>query len=343
MSWTLPLVIAAGIAGRMIWRAVERRNAQISPVAEGQPEVMDAVKAFRAKNWNKLVAIYRDRTPSDRYHFLRGLGALTRPGSELPPSPAGDLAILCAGVCLGWAWRHRGGGIAESVGDGAIKKMLDALLQTVGLLDRDEGNLDSVGRAIRVRAEMGMQGNRGELQRQLNAAHELEERNIFVAYNHIVFVAPKWHGSLDEMFEVAREYAAQPVRPAWIALPAVAHAEAWLYLTAMSESLDDKERGRHFYVDSEEFLHELEAMDDAFWRAREAHLGALPHAELMLAHNYLAYLLYRKGLTGRLTRHLALIDRDLWAIPWGFVGIDAYDDYALGLIRRGAAPGLVFS
>lgn len=192
-----------------------------------------------------------------------------------------------------------------------------ALLEEIG------DQADSVACAFAIRAEMGYEGSRGTLQRWLNIARASKEKNIFVAFNHLMFIAPKWNGTAQEMLEVAKEYAAAPASAAWIALPAVAHAEALLFGQLMTDSPAERVAAREFYFNNMAYVDELTALDDAFWRAREKE--QLGHAEILFAHNWLGYALYRKDMHGRLALHLDRIGEDLFRVPWAhYVGIEGH-------------------
>ncbi|MES1197637.1 MAG: hypothetical protein ABUL55_03320 [Pseudomonadota bacterium] len=314
----LAMVIVVGIARFLFqswWRGQKLGQGWGS---EGQLDVDEGAAAFKRRDWDRLVALYRDRSPSDRYHFLQQLGLVTKLDATLPSKPTGDLAVVSAGVQVAWAWRHRGSGLGSTVALKGAIKMKALLLSAEHLLESLEPKLDSVGFALRIRIAQGLDGSRGGLQRQLNGAQALgaDQANIFVAFNHILFVTPKWHGSLDEMMAVAREYAAAPENAAWISLPAVAHVEAWIFRTTMDEDAARRADAENYYAESEAFGAEIEALDDAFWAARTTTTKPMAHAELLIAHNYLAFLLYKRRLSARLARHLERVGEDFTRTPW---------------------------
>lgn len=299
--------------------------------AEGQPGVTEAAKAFRRKDWKAVEALYADRSPSDRYHFLQGLALATKLDGLLPAKPQGALAVITAGICVGWAWRHRGGGLGASVSDKAALKMSTLLSRALALVEDLGSEADSVSVAIAIRAEMGLEGNFAALQRQLSIAEHASEQNVFVPRNHIMFVAPKWRGSIDEMFDVARDYASRSSNPAWMVLPAMAHAEAILFRLSMNDDAADRRVAHEFYVESDAYKLELETIDDAFWKARNKGDVRMAIAEQLFAHNMLGYVLYRRRMYGRLARHLDAIGPDLMEIPWAYSG---YGRGSIAALRR---------
>lgn len=311
-------IIVAGWVVRIVWHLVTSNVGARWMAAEGQPDLKEAVAAFKKREWQALVRLYEDRPPSDRYHFLRGLGSLTKLDSALPQNPRGTLATIAAGVCLAWAWRHRGAGMGADVSEQKVLEMTRLLVEAEALLAGLGEQMDSVGCAIAIRVEMGLAGSRGPLQRALNNAVSGSEHNIFVALNHLTFVAPKWHGSIDELTEVAREYAARP-HPAWMAMIAVADAEIWLYEEVMSPDVSARDRATAYFL-GPKFRAELESLDDRFWHAVMAGSVTMTHAEAVIAHNALAYLLMRTSLNGRLARHMDRLGRDITEQPWGYLG-----------------------
>jgi len=314
-------------------RVVSSRRGR-DALAEGQPDVRKGAAAARAGDWTEFERLYSKRSASDRYHFLRCVAEQGKLDAGTPSATSATSAAIAAGLRLGWAWRHRGSGVGASVSERGAENMFRLLQEAADILDSQQ-QLDSVGCALRIRIEMGLEGSRGVLEKELKAAAALEERNIYVPMSHLMFIAPKWHGSAEEILELARDYAAVSTHPAWKALPAMAHAENWLYRSAMSDSPEDKTFARDYYLGAE-FATEVVVIDDEFWRARAAAAAPMAHAELVFAHNQLAYLFYRIGMRGRLARHVEQIRRDLTAIPWGYAGLLIEQGGTLRAVRRQA-------
>lgn len=299
-------------------------------LAEGQPDVAEGAAAVDAGDWAKLERLYAKRAPADRYHFLRGVADLCKlQGPRYAGLEQVD-PIIAAGLRVGWAWRHRGYGVAQTVTDRGADAMITLLIEAAKDLQRAP-NLDSVACALRIRIEMGLRGEREILDRLLEIA-ETDQPNIFVPLNHLAFVAPKWHGSAVEIIEVALDYAARSDHPAWKALPAVAHAENWLYRCEMQT--DEAERAAaKAYFEGPEFAALVKALDEDFWRARLAYRGRLHHAEMVIAHNYLAYLCYRCRMPSRMGPHLAATQDVLTLVPWGYLGVSPENPKVIAILK----------
>ena len=325
--------VATVVLSRFALKAWSNRSGKIA-LAEGQPETKEGVNAAQQGDWPTFEKLYCDRPPSDRYHFLRGVGALSKLDGPTPPPNSATAATIDAGLRLGWAWRHRGDGLGETINQRGAENMARLLGEAASLLDNRE-DLDSVACALRIRIEMGLGGSRGVLQQQLNAAAALNQPNIFVPINHLMFIAPKWYGSVDEILDVAKDYAAQETNPAWKALPAMAHAECWLYRSLMADSITEKREANSYYF-GDAFRGEIEALDDEFWSARNNSTAPVSHAELTFAHNQFAYLFYTFGGSSRLDRHLDYIGKDLTRFPWAYAGLEIEHGGALSAIREQA-------
>lgn len=310
------------LQGALNWVVRKLADLQGGDETEGQPDVAEGVAALHAKDWTALNALYANRSPSDRYHFLQGVANVCKLECETPPAGSAELASITVGLYVGWAWRHRGYGVGSTVTESGARNMWRLLEQTVRLVDELGARADSVALACAIRATMALDGSRGDLQRYLNAAEKLGELNIFVPRNHLWFVAPKWHGSIEEIHAIAREYAAKPASPAWLSLPAMAYAEEIVFRLHMSDaSTSERLSARRAYATGAEYGAELERLDDAFWRAREHASVDMGHAETTFAHNAFAYLMYRRGMKERLARHLTVIGPHLLTQPWGYDGL----------------------
>jgi hypothetical protein len=289
--------------------------------AEGQPDFDACVAAMHRQDWKGLVDLYSARSSSDRYHLLQGMGHLTKLECPLPALTTPEHAIIAAGMCVGWAWRHRGYGRGYSVTEDGARNMFRLLEHAMQIVHELQGDADGVAYAFAIRAEMALGGNRGTLNALADAASRHAEKNIFVARNHLLFVAPKWHGSIEEVHEVARDYASAFDHPAWQSLPAMAHAEARTYALDMSEDEDAIARARVYYGHSKDYVRELSAIDDAFWAAHERLGRPMGHAETVFGHNMLAYLFYNRQMSERLRPHLEAIGPHLMFQPWVYDGL----------------------
>lgn len=177
------------LQGALIWVARKLADLNSGDATEGQLDVAKGVAALHAKDWAALSALYANRSPSDRYHFLQGLANVCKLECETPAASA-EFASITAGLTVGWAWRHRGYGVGSTVTESGARNMWRLLEQTVRLVNDLGACADSVALACAIRATMALDGSRGDLQRYLNAAEQLGEPNIFVPRNHLRFVAP---------------------------------------------------------------------------------------------------------------------------------------------------------
>lgn len=284
---------------------------------EGREDAREALKAFENGDWARLGLIYGPLAPSDRYQLIHVLGELTKLDAE-PKKPAedADALTIMAGVRTGWAWRHRGGGAGASVNDKRANAMFKALEQASAdliLASTRSPRPDSVAAAYAIRVGMGLDGDRGRLRSALQTVEHSGDQNVFAAYNHMMFVAPKWHGSFEEVAEVARVSAAH-AHPAYAAVAARTHIEIWLYDTAMSDG--EGPRRAYLRLQDPEVIAGIRKLDADFWRKRATVL--LTHAERVFTHNNFAFLLSLAGQGDLLAPHLEALGRDITLLPWGY-------------------------
>jgi len=228
-------MLLRGVIGAAQWYADWRAGGPIDQ-AEGQPDVAEGVKALHRKDWRGFEALYAARSSSDRYHFLQGVTNLSNVEHAWPPIDTAERATITMGLCVGWAWRHRGYAVGSMVTRAGAHGMWRLARRALEIADDLGEEADGVALALAIRAQMAMDGGRGALQRFLNAAAKPHRSNIFAPRNHLLFVAPKWHGSADEVYSAAREYAHRPATAAWLALPVMAHIEVMTYQLNMSDN-----------------------------------------------------------------------------------------------------------
>jgi len=286
--------------------------------AEGHPLARRGLVALEARDWANLAALYEGQAPSDRFHFVKGLGELSKLDDDIPAEFEDPrMLTIGAGIRVGWAWRHRGAGTGDTVGDTAARNMLqllgeaEAMLQAAG----QKAPEDTTTIAFQIRAELGLDGDPVNLAALLQRASRSPEANIFTALSHLVFVTPKWHGSVEEMWSVANAYASAPHNAAWLALAAHAHIEEYLYAVAMSE--DGGLRDAYLAKVRDPGCRALAGeMDDFFWKT--ASETALSESEALFAHNTFAAFLTLLNAVDRSGPHLERIGTRFSRVPWYF-------------------------
>lgn len=343
MLWTL-LVVAAMLAG--IWKIWKDRNGvaieMLDPAfdrSEGHPQARAAQQHLLNQNWQALSNAYRQETPSDRYHLVHALGELAAMEPvERPDQPDSGQLALHAGLMLARAWRYRGNGPGGSISENDARKMFACITEAQDDLEsalRAAPN-DTTIAALYVRSEMLMGGDRKVLDRLVGAARASNESNLFFACNHINFVSPKWHGSIDEMWREANVYGNARHNAAWLAIPARAHIEEWLFNVAWAQDAE----GHVAKMQDEGFLDAIRGLDDLFWD--QASKTEMSPSETTFAHNHFAFLLNTLRITDRLAPHLQAMDRRITVLPWGYSnsGAESPTRMITQLRRQAGLPAL---
>ena len=320
-----------------------KQKIEVDPLL-GHPLIRRGLAAFKQRDWLTLRELYDAQSPSDAYTFVGMLGLLTELDEHMVElGESATALILQAGIRMGWASRHRGPSVASMVTESGVIGMVsnsisayDQLLQAAQL--RPEC---SVIAAFRLAALIYLDGDREELayaQDQFSAS--TAPRCWFYGYNHVTFETPKWHGSMDDMWQTAHIYADRPDNAAWIALLAKAHIEEWLYTVSM----DDDKEAKKAYSDkrySQAFRDELVALDTRFWD----HYGdvAMSHIEAVQAHNLMAFMHWRLGSKAQIGRHLDKIGTAMTEMPWGYLVREGQAAKMLARLRKQAGLGALES
>lgn len=307
-----------------IWRMWRGRRG--SPVVmqdpafdrtEGHPHAAEALDLLDRSDWAGLTRLYWKLPPSDRYHLVQALGEVAPTESLSWPEDA-DSAILTigGGLRIAQAAKSRGGGPGRTVTREAANSMAESLTEARRLLTRAAtiNPHDSTNFALQIRVGLGLGGDKAELNLLLGKIDASGEHNIFAAANHLQFVAPKWHGSMEEMWTAANSYASNPHNAAWLAIAARAHIEEWLYSMAFDESLKQAYIAR---LQDDGFVDHIRSLNRLFWnRAEEAEMTP---AEATFAHNNFAFLLQMVRADDLLRPHLEAIGPRVTAQPWGYL------------------------
>lgn len=286
--------------------------------AEGHPLAKRGLAALEARDWPSLAALYEGQTPSDRFHFVKGLGELSKLDDDIPTQFEDPrMLTIAAGVRVGWAWRHRGGGTGDTVGEDSAVRMMQRLGEAEDML-QEAGRLspeDTTTIAFHIRAELGLGGDHANLASLLQRASRSPEANIYLAVSHMMFVTPKWHGSVEEMWSAANGYASKPANAAWLAIAAQAHIEEYLYAVAMSEDKELREACLAKLRDPG-FRDLAAEMDDLFWKT--AKQSPMTGSEAVYAHNAFAAFLTLLNAIDRSRPHLEAMGPRFTRAPWYF-------------------------
>lgn len=267
-----------------------------------------------------LGELYASLPPADRLHFLDGVGRLSEIDVPLPPAsqhPA--MAAITGGLRYVWAHELRGFATADLTNGDQAHNMYEMASLAREALD-EAATLtpgDSALHAYRIRTFMLAGG--GDIEEIVRDLSACGEQNVLAEMARLNYLAPKWHGSVEEMHAMADALIAAPPNAAFLGLKARAFIEEWLYETAMNDDHSAaaalKKRAA-----TPEFKRQLADLDDRFF----ALLGsgpALTAAEAQFAHNQFACLFIAFINKDRVKRHLAALGKP-WATPWGYLASD---------------------
>lgn len=257
--------------------------------AQGNPHVAPGLRFLGDRNWAALAELYRVQSPSDRFHFIQGLGELTDLLGDDMPTEVDDpaTAAVIAGIRIGWAWRHRGGGRGSEISGKSVENMRRCLIAAAPMLEAagDTAPQDSTIIALHLRCEMGLDGSYDTLAKLTGRLTRSPEANIYAVQSHMNFIAPKWHGSLEQMWAAANAYAGQPHNAAWVSIAARAHVEEWLFSYSFGDDPDLRQQ-YGVKLSDPNFRAFAGQIDTLFW---ETHAKApLSGSEAIVAHNNMA-------------------------------------------------------
>jgi hypothetical protein len=309
-------------------------------VAEGNAFVSQGLTLLQAGNGAALGRLYAGLPPADRVHFLDGLGLLSDIGTALPARDGHpSMAAIEGGLRYVWAHRLRGFATADQTSDAQAFNMYDMADEAHAALD-EAARLtpqDSAVHAFRIRAEMLARGVEGGIEAVFRDLDATGEPNVLAALARLNYLAPKWHGSVDEMHAVADAAIARAPNAAFLALKARACIEEWLYESGMNEAPGAAAAFKAKSVTSA-FRQSLADLDDRFRDLLKTG-PALSAAEAHFACNQFAVLFVAFVDRPRLKHHLTGLAAPA-AVPWGYFargnvpGFLAKLHKQLGLPRR---------
>jgi hypothetical protein len=288
--------------------------------AEGDPNVATGLGLIEAGDGAALGVLYAGLPPSDRVHFIDGVGLLTEIAAPLPPlesHPA--MPAIEGGLCYVWAHRLRGYATADMTSQGQVRDMAEMAFHAQDLLAiaAEQTPGDSALHAFRIRAMMLTGGEEGELEAICADLKATGEANLLAEMARLNYLTTKWGGSHAGMYGVADEAAVNPPNAAFLGLKARAVIEEWLYETAMNDDAEEKAAFRA-RAKTEAFRADLAALDDRF-HALLADLPAPSPAEARFAHNHFGVLFVLFPDEARLKPHVEAIGSTPASMPWGYV------------------------
>lgn len=306
--------------------------------AEGNAFVAPGLKLLDAGDGAALGALYAGLAPADRVHFLDGLGLLSEVGAALPDRglhPA--LAAVEGGLRYVWAHRLRGYATADHTSDQQAFSMYDMAAEAHDVLAEAAARTpaDSALHAFRIRAEMlarGVEGGIDTVFADLDGAGEL---NVLAELARLNYLAPKWHGSAEEMHAAADAAIAKAPNASFLGLKARAFIEEWLYETAMNDA-PGAASALKARAATPEFKQALADLDDRF-REAEKNGPALSAAEAHFARNQFACLFVAFINRARLKHHLQALAVPA-ATPWGYWGGQNIPGYVARLRKELKLP-----
>jgi hypothetical protein len=304
---------------------------------QGNPHVLPGLRFLGERNWAALSELYGAQSPSDRFHFVQGLGEVSDMLGDDMPMEADDprVCAIIAGVRIGWAWRHRGGGRGNEVSRAGADNMRSCLMAAEAMLEgaSDRSPEDSTIIGLRLRCEMGLGGDYNVLTKQTARLARSPEKNIFAVQCHVNFVAPKWHGSVDQMWAAANTYASNPHNAAWVSIAARAHVEEWLY----SYLFGDDPSLRHAYgvkLHDPAFRNFAGEIDKLFWLKHAE--APLVGSEAIVAHNNMAGFLVMVQAIDLSRAHFEAMGPYITEQPLAYFGWSDNPIEALNNLRRRA-------
>lgn len=303
-----------------LFRLFGKKPASLDP-AEGNRHVAPGLAAIASGDGAALGALYASLAPADRLHFLDGIGLSTEIGASLPPLNAHPAMTAISGaVHYVWSHRLRGYATADLTSEQQAMDMLEMVAVAAGLLEAaaEETPQDSAVHGFRIRALTLGGGRRDDFDAICRDLAASGVPNVLAELARLNFLAPKWHGSMQEMYALADTFVSAPPNAAFLALKARSVIEEWLYETAMKDEPVGKRAFRE-KMKSEAFLAEIAALDDQF-RDVFGRGPALGFAEAGFAHNNFAVLFTLLRDTRRLKPHLSAIGSAVFHTPWGYVG-----------------------
>lgn len=266
--------------------------------------------------------------------FVELLGARSKIGSPLPDmSQHPALPALIGGLRTIWAQRLRGGATFEATSSEQIGGMLGMAAAARGALEIAGGQTpnDSCVFGFGIRCLMISADDPAAFHEQCSRLHASGEANVGADLARLVYLSPKWHGSVDDMHAFADSSVGTGRSAAFLALKARAWIEEWLFETSMN---DEPGAGQRF----RDKLHRMDfrkvfgQLGDAF-NAQYAAGGNLTAAEAHLAHNTLAVLFAIFFDKDRLRPHLAAIGPFSSDVPWAYYG-DQETAFEIAKLRR---------
>lgn len=276
---------------------------------------------LEALSGERLGRLYSVLAAPDRMHFVELLGARSRIGSPLPDlSEHPALPALVGGLRTVWAHRLRGGATFEATSGEQIGGMLGmaaaarSALETAGRQTPNDSCVFGFGiRCLMISADDPEVF--AEQSRRLEASGEA---NVSADLARLVYLSPKWHGSVRDMHDFADRAAGTGRNAAVVALKARAWIEEWLFETSMNEAPGAGQQFRD-KLHRMDFRKVFAQLGDAF-NARYTSAGGLTSAEAHFAHNTLAVLFAIFFDKDRLRPHLAAVGPFSSDVPWAYFG-----------------------
>ncbi len=289
-------------------------------LAEGNRHVAPGLALLEAGQGAELAALYAGLAPADRMHFLDGLGQLSEIGAPLPALGEHPALYAIAGALhYVWAHRLRGFATADRTSQAQVRDMVEMAAVSEDLLAAaaEATPADSALHGFRFRAMMLTRAPAGGFEAVTADLRATGEANVLAELARMNYLAPKWHGSVEEMHAAAENAMDGAPNASFLGLKARAWIEEWLYQTAMNEDEAEIAAFRE-KVKSEAFRAEVAALDDRFRREFTANPD-LSFAEAGFAHNNFAVLFILFAQKDRLKPHLSAIGSNAFQTPWGYI------------------------
>lgn len=215
------------------------------------------------------------------------------------------------------AWEARGAGYAETVGDEGARLFFERLSRAVQDL-REAARLapdDPTPWAHLIRAGRGIQHDRGMVEGYLTETKRRDPEHFLAHHEMLQYDCAKWYGSREQMWGLAKQVTAEasPGSPLHSVIPA-AHLEHAIELEDEDES---GAAGRKYWSRPDVSSSNVAA----FQRMQSGDARESP--DLLQAHSFFAYALWKSGATQQAAEALRHVDVRMVNLPWQMESLPA--------------------
>ncbi len=279
----------------------------------GHPRAAFFVDLVKSARWTELEQAYLALRTDERHIMLSALAQDHHSSGTFSDWTAASdsfVAPLFRGTLLTYlAWDARGSARGSEVTEEAAEQFVslldDAWNHLLAAHQKADDDPEPIARLLPV--AMGLNAPRETLEDIFERYKAMQTPHLGAALNMVDAISPKWLGSTDEMFAVARAYA--ELRPEHVVAIAHAHVENWCYLHLLREDPSSKS-----YFTTEAVQRELREC----WQ-READLASRRDFFGPATLNTYAFCFLMMQDDALLTQALELVGEHATRRPWIYV------------------------